>query len=239
MEKKIIQWREMVNVNSIELYKSDFLELIDILLDCEEHERPEIEIIFYSNSKAIYFNPQIDHLDNIGMESTNKIDISQIIWSERGKIKGDSNITSPDIVSGITIIMNENYVSYIIFSYSEVWFLGKKEQLNNFFTLKKPKTKTTDNLKVLFKIVNEFVFFFAFGLTIFFIRNEKYIFSGFAALTVILSATIPMRILKKEKPFVILYFNERPDNQVKDNIPWMLVINIMGLIVSIIGLFIK
>jgi hypothetical protein len=229
MANRRIEWREIVDVTSIELYRPDVLELIKILSEHELDEKVEITMEINIDSKTIQIDPINEDFLNIGITSSNQVTISQRLWKEN------------NIVSGVSLTMHVNYVNYQIHSYSETWFLGKKEQLNRFFERRKPVIPKKSRTYKAFKVISNIVFLVSFGLTFYFLIKANYIFTGLSGALAILTAVIPVREPKLNiPPYVVVFFYDRPLDSVveKKDIPWVMIIEILALIVAIIGLFI-
>jgi hypothetical protein len=230
MTIKKSEWREIVDVHSIELYKEDIKELGSILTEDTGKNTPEIEMSVTSNSRTLKFNPIDENFDNFDIKSSNQVRIELVIWN------GDSN----DIVSGVTLEMHRNYVNYQIHSNSETWFLGKIEQLNRFFTKKKPKIEPVPPLFRHLVLINNITIVVGLLLMGFFFVKDRYILSMILSILVILMILIPIRVRKPEDPpYVKLYFYSRPkiESTPKKQIPWNLIIQVLILVVTIIGLF--
>jgi hypothetical protein len=242
MAKKKSEWREIVNVHSIELFRSDVIELINLLSKCEDFDRPEMNMRVTSNSQTIEFDPINEDFNDFEIDKSNQINIKLTVWRDLVNENGQSNYAEQEIVSGIDMNMHVNHVNFQIHSNSEVWFRGKKEQLTRFFESKKPVIPNrSNNYKVLWLIKN-IIFFLSFILVIYFLLHGKYSFTFISAVVVILTFIVPIRKAEIiEPPFVMVCFFDRPpeENTQKKEIPLILIVEIIMLVVAIIGLFIK
>lgn len=240
MAKKRKEWREIVDVHSVELYRTDVIELINILASSEDFEKPELEMQVTSDSQTITGDPLNEDFANFEFEKSDQVQIRLSVWRDTETDIGDTKYNNPDIVSGISLSMNVNHINYHIHSYSETWFRGKKEQLNRFFEKHKSVLPNQTNKYKLFKLINNIIFVIAFALVFYFIINKNYLFTTISAVLVIVTSLIPLRKPEtKRPPFVMVNFVDRPNEEIvkKTEIPWVLIVNILALAVAIIGLF--
>lgn len=239
MANKRTEWRDIVDIHSVVLYRSDVVELIKILASSEDFERPELEMKVTSNSQTISFDPINEDFNDFEFDKSDQVDIHLIVW--RDIEPEESKFKNQEIVSGISLSMHINYINYQIYSYSETWFLGKKEQLKKFFEKKKPVIPYQSNNYRVFKVVNNIIFVLAFALVFYFLRKNNYLFTIISAAIVITTSLVPIRKPETHRlPFVMVYFSDRPKEEItkKQEIPWVLIVNILVLAVEIISLFI-
>lgn len=242
MAKKRTEWQEIVDVHSIELFRTDVIELINLLSACEDFERPKIEMSVTSDSRTIKFDPVNEDFNDFGIDKSNQISIVLYIWRDVANENGNSDYKQQEIVSCIKMDMQVNYVNYQIHSNSEIWFMGKKEQLTKFFESRRPAVAKKSNNYKVFRLINNIIFFLAFALVFFFLLNKEYLFTIIPSIVVILTSIIPIRKSELKSPsFVMVNFHDRPTEEIaqKKEIPWILIVNILALTVAIISLFMK
>jgi len=123
------EYREIIQLNPVLLYKSDILELEKLLV--EDSETEAIEIIFNYNSITIYvesFNELLERSDIPYCTDRVYIDMKKWIETE----------DRYEISSGVTMSFNHNHVNCQIHSIDQTWFMGKKSQIQNYCVAKKP-----------------------------------------------------------------------------------------------------
>lgn len=242
MANKKTEWRELVNVHSIELFRSDVIELINLLLTCEDFDQPELKMIVTSDSRTIEFDPKNEDFNDFEIDKSNQIRIELHVWRDLANEEIQSKYKQREIFSSILMNMYVNHVDYHISSNSEIWFRGKKEQLTRFFNSKKPVIPNKSNNYKVFKLINNIIYFLAFILLIYFYLNGKLIFALIPFAVMILNFIILIRKPATiDHPFVMVYFFDiqSEKNTQKKEMPWNLIVNIIGIGISIIGIFIS
>jgi len=82
MANKRTEWRDIVDIHSVVLYRSDVVELIKILASSEDFERPELEMKVTSNSQTISFDPINEDFNDFEFDKSDQVDIHLIVWRD-------------------------------------------------------------------------------------------------------------------------------------------------------------
>lgn len=121
------KWRKIVNVHPAVLYKSDVIELVKIVSECEAGQYCVLSIEYKYEGLYQTFTT-IEDIEKFSKDiPTDMLSIDVTIRSEER-----------DIVSIISITIDQTYIHYQIHANNEAWFLGKIAQLTKFFKSRKP-----------------------------------------------------------------------------------------------------
>ncbi len=140
-----IEHREIVEINCVKLTKDDILELVDIITYNIENYHDSIRLSFQFKNKIQRFNGKEELKINFPTEF-DSINFEVLDWKNI-----DQTSTERDIVSSISISMDNIVSHFQIFSIDENWFLGKKTKLLNFF---KSKKASYDGIKYLYAFLS-------------------------------------------------------------------------------------
>ena len=213
------EFRKIINVHPVILFKNDIIKLFKIILDCNNNERCEFEAKFdYGEAKESLNN--IDEVISFVQDRpTDRLAIQVYIW--------DNN----EIVHGFSINFNFNNISFQIHSQSQTWFLGKIQQLQKFFKTCKPWyasiNKLMPILSPLLIIPGINVAIYAFKNNLPYLFASTLIFSIFWAIITVL--TFKQTIF----PYVRIYTTDNKPNKLFTKESISLVVGIISLLVSI------
>lgn len=218
------EWRKIIDVHSVILYKDDLEELVSIISECDTDERIDVDIILTKDDRNYICSTFYELIENNKNIVTDQFSISSKTWTKENHIN-----------KGISLTMYHNYISYQIYSSDETWFLGKVEKLNKFFLKRKPWYGGIGWLKYFFPS------FILIGLVLSFkYYNSSQI--GYLIFTILFTLIflILSIIGSKSKlfPFVKIHTTKKEGLKMPYNL-MVLIIGFLALIVSLIGLIIK
>ena len=121
------EYREIVNLGPVKLYKKDLLELETFLTRLFPNAAIVFEIRLVLESLIMKSNSVESLLNNNIPLRTNELHLS--VTGTRDGIEVDR---------GITFIFSSNYISYQIHSKDSVWFSGANKLIKEFFNARKP-----------------------------------------------------------------------------------------------------
>jgi len=215
------EWRKIIEVHPAVLYKSDVIELVNIVSECEAGQYYELSIQ-YEYEGFHHTLTTIEDLENFSKDiPTDKLSINVTIWSE-----------NQNIVSGISITMHQNYIQYQIHANNEAWFLGKIAQLTKFFRSRKPWYSLITRI---IPFVGPALVMSGFYIGLFAIKNAKTVS---AILGFVLAFSMVMISYYSYKAKLFPYVKIYATNKDKRFLTYEMVktvIAILVLIVSIIG----
>lgn len=121
------EWRKIIDVHPVVLYKNDLIELLQILTACEPPQKVDLSVQFGYEGLKQTFNTIDEIKEFIRDDPTNEFSVNVQVRDENQKI-----------INGLVLSMYHNFINYQIYSENEAWFLGRTAQLTNFFRKRKP-----------------------------------------------------------------------------------------------------
>jgi hypothetical protein len=215
------EWRKIIQVHPAVLYKSDVMELVKIVSECEagQYFVLSIEYEYEGLSQTL---TTIEDLENFSKDvPTDKLSIKANIYTE-----------DRDIVSSISITMHQTYIDYQIHANNEAWFLGKIAQLTKFFKSRKPWYSFITRI---ISFVGPALVMSGFYIGIFAIKNTKIVWAilgFFLAFSMVMISYYSYE--GKLFPHVRIYAKNKEKKFVTYELV-SIVIAILALIVSVIG----
>ncbi|QOY51196.1 hypothetical protein [Candidatus Sulfurimonas baltica] len=119
------EYREIINLEPIVLYKKDLLELENIIVQDKEADKLTIDI---KHDNTTYSANTIDELfleEDLPL-TCNRFSLSMHKWADK------------NIISGVYISLNFNHADFQLNSSDSTWYYGKKHQIKDFFQKRKP-----------------------------------------------------------------------------------------------------
>lgn len=215
------EWRKIVDVHPAILYKDDFEELVLLLASADNNLTCSLTIqIGFSDQKIEVSS--LNELDSaIDNKVTDDISISTNFWTK-----------DREIISGISLRMYHNFINYQIHSYDEPWYLGKIEQLNRFFSKRKPWYNKIFWISYLFPFLIIIGAIWSFN---FYIASKKLVFISATLFTISMVVLSLINSKSKLFPYLKVYFSNRPRKNISYQIITV-IISILTLIATILGL---
>ena len=179
------------------LSKNDLFELERILVEDPKTDKIDITLSFDSTTiSAETFDELLSHTDI--PTSTDKLSIIM-----RRRVE---DVGFDEIASGVILSLHYNHIDCKIHSYDQTWFLGKKSQIEKFFTLRKPWYLFLNKSSVLFPAFSAALFLYSGFL----LAEEKYYEMILPAICSIALISVSVLTLKQKLfPFVKIYLKER------------------------------
>jgi len=215
------EWRKIVQIHPAILYKFDFEELVSLLTTANSNLTCKLTIRLGFNDQKI----ELSSLDELNRKIENKVtddvEISSQFWN-----------LDREIVAGISLRMYHNFIDYQIHSFDEPWYLGKIEQINRFFSKRKPWYNK------IYWITYTFPFLIILGAlwSFNFYLVDKKVFLVSASIFTI-SLVILSLINSKSKlfPYIVVKFSDKPNKKISYQLI-IIIINILTLMATVLGL---
>jgi hypothetical protein len=185
------EYRELFDLNPVLLLKNDLFELEKILVEDPETDQIDIELSFDNTSiPAESFD---DLLANTDLPvSTDNLSINMRRWTETE--------------GGVSLSLNYNHISCHIHSFNQTWLLGKKSQIEKFFSSKRPWYSFLKKSSVAFPAI-------AFALLLYssVLLGKKQYYEMILpiACSIVLIIISVLTVKEKLFPFVKVYLQER------------------------------
>ncbi|MHA2220064.1 MAG: hypothetical protein ACXACY_29590 [Candidatus Hodarchaeales archaeon] len=219
------EWHEIIHVPPAVLYKSDVIELVRIITECESAQSYEL-LVTYGYEGLHQTISTIEDLEKFSKDiPTNKLSIDSTIKDEK-----------KNNVGVISITMYHNFIHYYIYSANEAWYLGKIAQLTSFFKSRKPWYSLINRI---LPIVSPALVMSGFLIGLFALKNANIILAIISLFLAFIMLIISYYAFNyKLFPYVRIYAT----NKEKRVIPYeivLIVIALLTLIVMVIGLFLQ
>jgi hypothetical protein len=120
------EFRKIENLPPVLLYKKDLIILEKLLKSDINSKDDDYRIDIGHENKSTPISTITELTDELP-ESSNEVSIRIIGWNSEREIE-----------NGISIRLYHNYANYQIHAFNEVWFDGKRSQLNAFFRSRRP-----------------------------------------------------------------------------------------------------
>jgi hypothetical protein len=121
------QWRKMVAVHPVVLFKDDISALVRLLTTCDPGQTAEVSAQFGYGG----LEQTLDSVDELN-EFLRSTPTNEFSMNVRIRDSSGSSIRS------LALTMYRSYINYRISSEDEAWFLGRIAQLTRFFKARKP-----------------------------------------------------------------------------------------------------
>jgi hypothetical protein len=218
------EFRKIEKIPPVLLYKKDLIALEKLLKSDTNWKDDDfrIDVGHENKSTSIYTFSELP-IDELP-ESSNEVSIKIIGWNSEREIE-----------NGISMTLYHNYAEYQIHALNEVWFDGKRSQLNTFFRSRKPwYSWLNGSIPVLLPLLS----WAALAIAIWGYRYDLIWVLVIATLLFISVIVVGWLYFKQQLfPYVKVFFTDKPNRKLAIEVI-MLVLELTILIATLLSIII-
>lgn len=229
------EYRNLVSLKPVLMYREDILELYN-LLEAQPEQEKEIRLEYNNSSENITIS-ELSSLQSIAnLPQTNQLRITIHVWSKQDAQGERDSLTGRYLCSGVSINLNYNNASYQLHSDNETWFLGTDSKLRKFFRAKRPWYSPIQRFS---SFVCPVAVILSFQKALNLVKGDEPTNGIFwIVLTMVLVAITGLIFLQKIFPYVWISLSGKSDRKFSYE-KWTLIVSVLALAVAIISSFLQ
>ena len=225
------EYRNLVSLKPVLMYREDILELYD-LFEAQPDQEKEIQLEYNNSSENITIS-ELSSLQSIAnLPQTSQLRITIYVWGKQDDQGEQDTRTGRSICSGVSISLNFNNASYQLHSNNETWFLGTDSKLRKFFKAKRPWYSPIQRFS---QFVCPVAVILSFQKSLDLVKGDEPTNGIFwIVLTMVLVAITGLIFSQKIFPYVWISLSGKDDSKFSYE-KWTLIVSVLALAVAIIS----